>query len=177
MSLVVSLVRQLLLSPKAGNAPKLAHFYAREYGRIRPYSLRGLYQKGLRLINSKAAQTQDFTKAVQSRFMSTQYATATFCKVALAQSSCKRLNAIAIRARLKRCSLQKRLDSNRSQIGGQLSPYLLRVLAHSVSSVASAALASFAPRTFAFVWSIASAALAISTCVMAFGSGKIRCAR
>ena len=38
----------MLLSPKAGNAPKLAHSYLREYGRIRPYSCCRFWQKDSR---------------------------------------------------------------------------------------------------------------------------------
>ena len=89
VSLVVRLVRQLLLSSKAGNAPKLAHSYLREYGRIRPYSCPLL---------SKRFALYQFQSSPNARFRGGSNAdredsmlNARLCKRLTRNLSCKRL--------------------------------------------------------------------------------------
>ena len=122
VSLVVSLVRQLLLEPMAGNASKLAHPVLLRADRVRSNSTVLplpciVFQKDWRFINANAAQTQHSAKA------------------ALTSSFGKPRDAGEIQARLEPNSLQKPLNSNRSSGGGLLLPSLLQMLLRLVSSL------------------------------------------
>ena len=85
------------------------------------------FQKDLRFINSKAAQTQNFV-AAQTQFVSTQCSNARLCKRLTHNFSANGGGASSIQFLLQRKTQQKRLNSNCSSGGGQLLPNSLQML-------------------------------------------------
>ena len=112
MSLVVSPLRNISSFARAGNAPKLAQSYLREYGRIRPYSRYSFWQKDSRSscwallklgVRAKSAQLLRFVSQGAAHFK-------VFVRrrAALASSASRAffVGFLLVRARLLRCSLR-----------------------------------------------------------------------